>query len=90
MKTEKFSLGQCSSKLDALYKIASLTSCAKSYRLLRVERYRYSVVGPEWHRNYFNITVEYMSTKKGGTPIVDIPWRDTLKRRPLKRWSAQS
>ena len=57
-------LGQCDSKKDALFKITTwCPSWAKSYRLLKIRRYRYSVVGPEWYRNYFEVTVEYFSTK---------------------------
>jgi hypothetical protein len=57
-------LGQCDSKESALLKIRYwMPTWAKSYRIVKIHRYRYSVVHPAWYRNYFEVHVEYLSTK---------------------------
>lgn len=64
---ETLRLGQCSSKSDALFKARAWAKKRhKSFSVLKIERYNYSVV--THRKNYFTITVEYFTSKKGKYP----------------------
>lgn len=64
MKTHSLRLGQCSTRQNALFKIAAWAKKAKSFTILYIKRYNYSVA--THRKNYFDVEIQYFSTAKEG------------------------